>query len=51
MRPTRSRRVRTRAGEPLNPIAALERLVALKQQGHLTDDEFAALKARLLAPD
>jgi hypothetical protein len=31
-------------------IAELERLVALKQQGVLTDDEFATLKARLLAP-
>jgi hypothetical protein len=30
-------------------IAELERLVALKQQGLLTDDEFAALKTRLLA--
>jgi hypothetical protein len=30
-------------------IAELERLVALKQQGLLTDDEFATLKARLLA--
>jgi hypothetical protein len=30
-------------------IAELERLVELKQQGLITDDEFAALKARLLA--
>ncbi len=29
-------------------IAELERLVELKQQGLLTDDEFSALKARLL---
>jgi hypothetical protein len=29
-------------------LAELERLVALKQQGLLTDDEFAALKARLI---
>jgi hypothetical protein len=29
-------------------IAELERLVELKQQGLLTDDEFTALKARLL---
>jgi hypothetical protein len=29
-------------------IAELERLVALKQQGLLTDDEFAALKGQLL---
>jgi hypothetical protein len=31
-------------------IGELERLVALKQQGLLTEDEFAAMKARLLAP-
>jgi hypothetical protein len=31
-------------------LAELERLVALKQQGLLTDDEFTALKARLIAP-
>jgi hypothetical protein len=30
-------------------IAELERLVELKQQGLLTDGEFTALKARLLA--
>jgi len=30
-------------------LADLERLVELKQQGLLTDDEFASLKARLLA--
>jgi hypothetical protein len=30
-------------------MAELERLVELKQQGLLTDDEFAAFKARLLA--
>jgi hypothetical protein len=30
-------------------IAELERLAELKQQGLLTDDEFTALKARLLA--
>jgi hypothetical protein len=29
-------------------LAELERLVELKQQGLLTDDEFAALKARLI---
>jgi hypothetical protein len=29
-------------------LAELERLVELKQQGLLTDDEFAALKTRLL---
>jgi hypothetical protein len=30
-------------------IAQLERLGALKEQGLLTDDEFAAAKAKLLA--
>jgi hypothetical protein len=30
-------------------IAELERLVELKQQGLLTDDEFTLMKARLLA--
>jgi hypothetical protein len=29
-------------------VAELERLVELKQQGLLTDDEFTAMKARLL---
>lgn len=31
-------------------VTELERLVALKQQGLLTDGEFATLKTRLLAP-
>jgi len=29
-------------------LAELERLVEMKQQGLLTDDEFTALKARLI---
>jgi hypothetical protein len=33
---------------PETILAELERLVELKQQGLLTDDEFAALKTRLL---
>jgi hypothetical protein len=33
---------------PDTMLAELERLVELKQQGLLTDDEFAALKARLI---
>ena len=33
---------------PETMLAELERLVELKQQGLLTDDEFAALKTRLL---
>ena len=34
---------------PETTLAELERLVELKQQGLLTDDEFAALKTRLIA--
>jgi len=33
---------------PETMLAELERLVELKQQGLLTDDEFTALKARLI---
>jgi hypothetical protein len=33
---------------PETTLAELERLVELKQQGLLTDDEFAALKTRLI---
>jgi hypothetical protein len=33
---------------PDTMLAELERLVELKQQGLLTDDEFTALKARLI---
>lgn len=33
---------------PDSMMAELERLVELKQQGLLTDDEFTALKARLI---
>jgi hypothetical protein len=39
------------AGPPLTTdttLAELERLIELKQQGLLTDDEFAVLKARVL---
>jgi hypothetical protein len=32
-----------------DPIGQLKELAALKQQGILTDDEFAAQKARILA--
>jgi hypothetical protein len=41
----------TPAPEPTTEttIAELERLVELKQQGLLTDDEFTLMKARLLA--
>jgi hypothetical protein len=33
---------------PADPIAQLKELAALKQQGVLTDEEFAAQKARIL---
>ncbi|WP_331770107.1 SHOCT domain-containing protein (plasmid) [Embleya sp. NBC_00888] len=36
------------AAAPADPIAQLKDLAALKEQGVLTDDEFAAQKARIL---
>jgi hypothetical protein len=33
---------------PADPVAQLKELAALKEQGHLTDEEFAARKARIL---
>jgi Short C-terminal domain len=33
---------------PADPVAQLKELAALKAQGHLTDEEFAAQKARIL---
>jgi hypothetical protein len=33
---------------PADPIAQLKELAALKEQGHLTDEEFTAQKARIL---
>ena len=33
---------------PADPVAQLKELAALKEQGHLTDEEFAAQKARIL---
>jgi membrane protease subunit (stomatin/prohibitin family) len=35
---------------PADPIPRLEELAALKDQGVLTEEEFAALKARILEP-
>jgi hypothetical protein len=35
---------------PSDPIAQLKELAALKQQGILTEEEFAAQKARILGP-
>jgi Short C-terminal domain len=37
--------------EPDDPIARLKELAALHGSGALTDDEFAAAKARVLGPD
>jgi hypothetical protein len=40
-----------RAGQPAapaDPVAQLKELAALREQGHLTDEEFAAEKARIL---
>jgi hypothetical protein len=33
---------------PADPVAQLKELAALKEQGHLTEEEFAAQKARIL---
>jgi hypothetical protein len=40
-----SRRQQVNAADP---IAQLKELAALKEQGHLTDEEFTAQKARIL---
>lgn len=37
------------AGSSVSPAAEIERLANLRQQGVLTDDEFASLKAKVLA--
>ena len=37
-----------RPGIPADPVAQLKELAALKEQGHLTDEEFTAQKARIL---
>ena len=37
------------AAAAADPIAELQRLGALKEQGLLTDDEFAAMKAKIIA--
>jgi hypothetical protein len=37
--------------QQLSPIEELERLAALKERGHLTDEEFARRKAQLLGTD
>ena len=36
---------------PVDPVARLKELAALKEQGVLTEEEFIALKARILGPD
>jgi hypothetical protein len=35
---------------PADPVAQLEQLAALKERGVLTEEEFAAHKARILEP-
>ena len=35
---------------PADPVAQLKELAALRDQGALTDEEFAAQKARILGP-
>jgi hypothetical protein len=35
---------------PADPVAQLEQLAALKERGVLTEEEFAAQKARILEP-
>jgi hypothetical protein len=37
------------AGDPNDPVAQIERLAQLEQQGMLTPEEFAAMKAKILA--
>lgn len=37
-----------RPAAPADPVAQLKELAVLKEQGHLTDEEFAAQKARIL---
>jgi hypothetical protein len=37
------------AQDPDDPVAQLERLAQLQQQGQLTAEEFAAMKAKILA--
>jgi hypothetical protein len=39
------------AREERDPIAALKELAEMHENGVLSDDEFAAAKAKLLAPD
>jgi hypothetical protein len=41
-------RSRAALGGPADPIAQLKELAALKEQGVLTEEEFAAQKARIL---
>ena len=47
--PTHSAPPPPAAAPVADPIAQLKELAALKQQGILTDEEFAAQKARILA--
>lgn len=43
-----ARQAASAAPAPADPLAQLERLAEMKQQGLLSDDEFTAMKAKLL---
>jgi hypothetical protein len=47
-RPSAERSAAGQPAAPTDPVAQLKELAALKDQGHLTDEEFAAQKARIL---
>jgi hypothetical protein len=47
-RPSAERPAAGQPAAPADPVAQLKELAALKEQGHLTDEEFAAQKARIL---
>jgi Short C-terminal domain len=48
--PRRQRATAEPAAAPADPVAQLKELAALKEQGVLTEEEFTAQKARILAP-
>jgi hypothetical protein len=47
-RPGAERSAAAQPAAPADPVAQLKEPAALKEQGHLTDEEFAAQKARIL---
>ena len=48
LQPTAEQAAARTARDPADPIAQLKELAALKQQGVLTEEEFAAQKVRIL---